>query len=367
VPAVYFAVDQLGIGWGQIVRHLAGAGAATSVLLLNDHTFAYPARTRWLHGLAGSTAMVVSVVPWVVDPPAARPAALVGPYPFYYDDTWRSLVHWAAFLVILGWALASCTWREALVSRDITDPHARVGVRLVAAGTAIGLLHVAAHAAAVVVWQVGHGREQVGWEIAADTTTLSASMAVIILGVLWARLRYAAEDVRTRRDVRLLKDHWAHLISVIPEVSPWPQATARPAGTPEQLHWQRSRLATEIHDASRALVALVPETVQDRIAGRIAAAGLHGHQAVAATEHVCLHLAIQARRAGQTVTRTGREPRLYADDSAQAARAIARRLRVVRRRRIKQLIRHVLHEESHASGQSPVRPPARPQPQDALP
>jgi hypothetical protein len=27
----------------------------------------------------------------------------------------------------------------------------------------------------------------------------------------------------------------------------------------------------------------------------------------------------------------------------------------------------VLHEESHASGQSPVRPPARPQPQDALP
>ncbi|MDQ1286791.1 MAG: hypothetical protein QG622_356 [Actinomycetota bacterium] len=342
VPALYFAAENLfGPGWGMVIRHLTGVGASVSVLLMADHTFPSSDRLRLLHGTAGLASFAGCVLPWLVDPPATVPDALRDE-PFYYDPTWRSGVHWAAFLVLLGWALAHNAVRCHRSAGGIPDPRVRTGVRLVGLGAASGLAYVTARGATVVAWLSGRGPGTVRYENNVDAVTLGPCLFVIILGLLWNRLLGARDLAVARRDVRVLKGHWRRLVAVLPEVSPWPGSTARAAADPDEVHWQRARLVVEIYDAVRALTSLVPEPLQDEVAARVAASGLTGRNAVAATEHICLELAIAAHAAGATAPQTHREPRLHAEDSAAAARTVARRLRALERSRVRRVVRTVL-------------------------
>jgi hypothetical protein len=344
VPEIYFSLeDHLGPGWGMVLRHLTGVGAATGVLLMADNALSSPARLRRLHRIAGVAALAGCTLPWLVHPPEAVPGALRGE-PFYYDPTWRSAVHWTAFLTILGWALADNSVRCFRARRGLTDPRVRTGTLLVGTGTAVGLLYVAVRGATVVAWLAGYGPGLVGVENLQDAVTLGPSLAAIILGLLWNRILNTGEMALARRDVSLLTKRWTRLTAVLPEVSPWPHFSSRPARSPDHLRWQRTRLVVEIYDAMRVLIALVPQTVEDRVAAQVADHGLTGLRAVAAVEHISLELAIMAHETGRAGHEAYREPRLHAPDSASAARTIARRLRALERRRVRKVVRAVLED-----------------------
>jgi len=338
VRSVYAEVDaDLGPGWATVLTHSAGLVAAVGVLQILHHLLGHPAAARRRSLVAGAVALAVAALPWIVDPPAAVPPSLAG-ITTYYDPTWRSALHWTAFLAFLAVALATAAdqnWRHA---RDVDDPMVRHGMLLLGTGNALGLGYVVAHGTAVVAWLAGHGDALVPLDTLADVATLGPSLTLIVLGAAYEPVGRRREVVAVRNRLRVLRPCWEELSGALPEVSPWPDAVRRPTRDRDQLRWQQGRMITESYDALRRLSGYVAVGEHARITARVAGAGLAGRRADAAVQHLCRAAALHAHTAGRRPIEEHWEPSIPAQDPAAAAEAFARQLRTARRRRVRRVV-----------------------------
>jgi hypothetical protein len=138
-------------------------------------------------------------------------------------------------------------------------------------------------------------------------------------------------DVRqeTWERVEILRSHWLRVISVVPEVSPWPAALRRPPATDEALVWQQQRLVTEICDAERLVAGYLRPDVRDGVRDLVASAGLSADVADAARQRLWMILGAAALKAGQPPDGAFVAPWIPGDDSQSAATAVAARLHLV--------------------------------------
>jgi len=200
-------------GSAAIIKHVAAlfaaANTAAVVDLLLRADMPHRAGRRTWFGLGA--AAVIATAPWIIDPPAAVPTVLIHRAE-YYDTTWRSVVHWAAFLSYLCWALAVASrlcWHYRQVETHQTT---RTAVSLVGAGTTIGLGYVVEKAVTVIAWAAGRGTPAViTFDQAVEAVVLACSVSLIAIGTGWeaghvwlSRRRYQHECRRARRDVQPL-------------------------------------------------------------------------------------------------------------------------------------------------------------------
>lgn len=205
VEAVYRAVeDVVGTpGSAAVIKHgfalfaAANTAAVVGSLLPPDARARNPRRT-WA-GFA--IALAVSVLPWLIDPPTTLAPSLAHRAE-YYDDTWRSLLNWGAFLGYLGWALwvaSRLCWRFRRVEEHAPT---RTAVTLVGAGTTIGLGYIVEKTITVLGWLSGHGPALVEFDQAAEAAVLALSVSLIAIGTAyeaaWDRVADRQRDRRLR-------------------------------------------------------------------------------------------------------------------------------------------------------------------------
>ncbi len=338
-----------GPGWATVACHSAGLIGAVAVLDLLHDLLEGSRRTRLVNSTLGVAALTTAALPWIIAPPRGVPAALV-PYPTYYDFTWRSALHWSAFLAYLGWALASTSFCCARHARgDDVVPRGRTGLRLISAGTAVGLLYVAGHGLVELAWWHHRGAPLARFDAVMDAVTLGPAIATIALGAVWQPL-CAIKDTAigrravwvTRRRLKVLRPYWELMVAAMPDLSPFPEFVRDPEASPDRLGWQQARIVTEIYDAMRRLVPYVTDEDREMIRIEVARHHLHGRDARAAVDHICTRLSVRRRATAAPPAGTAREPVLPAANTAAAAARVADDLRRVHRRRVARTVTVVL-------------------------
>lgn len=195
VEAVYHRVEQATgvVGGAAVVKHgfalLAAASTAAVVQALRPGSAERLRQGRpwiWL-----VPAILVLIAPWLLSPPRQLAPALTGRAE-WYDTTWRSPLHWAAFLAYLGWALwgaARISWKFRKVE---TDGPTRTAVTLVGIGTTVGLGYIVEKAITVGAWLSGNGPAFTVFDQVAEACVLAASVSLIAIGTgyeaAWNRL-----------------------------------------------------------------------------------------------------------------------------------------------------------------------------------
>jgi len=340
-----------GPGWATVVCHAAGLAAAFGVLELLNALLGGSHGTRLANAVLGAAALATSALPWALNPPSAVPAALVG-NPTYYDSTWRSALHWSAFLGYLGWSLASASFSCARYARggDV-PPRVRPGMLLVSVGTGVGLLYAVGHGLVELAWWHHRGAPLARFDAAMDAVTLGPAIILIALGAVWKSLCAVGDAIgerhfawATRRRLGVLRPYWESLVEAMPDVSSFPDLVRDPNVSPERLSWQQARLITEIYDAMRRLVPYVTDEDRRVVRAKVAEHGLRGDDARAATDYICIRLSLQRRCSGAAPVGTAHEPELPAINTAAAATRVVADLRRIRRRRIARTLTVVSQE-----------------------
>lgn len=273
VEGVYRAVEEtLGSpGSAAVIKHgfalfaAANTVAVVGSLLARDAPARNPGRT-WA-GFA--IALAVSILPWLVDPPTTLAPSLAHRAE-YYDPTWRSGLHWAAFLGYLGWTLwvaSRLCWRFRRV-----EAHAptRAAVTLVGLGTTIGLGYIAEKAVTVLGWLSGHGPALVEFDQAAEAVVLALSVSLIAIGTAYEAGWNRLDRRRCDRQLRAVRKDLAPFVAQLRRE--FTDIETPVAMTPAE------RLVAEvavIHEGLRRLTAYAQPPEDDAPPGACAV-GLHG-------------------------------------------------------------------------------------------
>lgn len=245
------------VGSAAVVKHtlalLSAACVATAgieALAPADTTVTW--RTRRATWTALALATAISVAPWIIDRPHQLGPALAHRSE-YFDPTWRSAVHWGAYLAYLGWALATSA-RACWRFRAATPSSApRTALTLVGIGTALSLTYIAEKAIIVALW-IGHdGAGTVLADQVAETIIVLVALPLIALGCAYEPLADVVAELRRRREYR----HAAR------QLAPFAQRTTREF---PHIGTSLARAADEhviaataaIHEALRQLTAYVP-------------------------------------------------------------------------------------------------------------
>ncbi|MCW2539640.1 MAG: hypothetical protein JWN95_1365 [Frankiales bacterium] len=205
VEPVYRAVDNAAgtPGAAALVKHAAALFAAANTASIVATLVGAKPRNQQRARLAMAVALMLSVVPWLIRPPAAVPPSLLQRAE-YYDSTARGLVHWMAFLSYLGWTLwiaSRICWRFRRIE---SNRDSRIGVTMVGAGTTIGLGYVAEKTLTEVAWASGHGPAFVLFDQTAEAIILAASVSLIAVGTA-----YQAATTRIAQRIGHHRDHAA--------------------------------------------------------------------------------------------------------------------------------------------------------------
>lgn len=194
------------VGSAAVVKHMLALLSAACVATAGIEALA-PAgtattwRTRRATWIALALATVISVAPWVIDrPPQLAPA--LAHRSEYFDPTWRSTIHWSAYLAYLGWALATSA-RACWRFRAATPSSApRTALTLVGIGTALSLSYIAEKAIIVALW-IGHdGPGTVMVDQVAETVIVLVALPLIALGCAYEPLADIVDELRRRRRYR---------------------------------------------------------------------------------------------------------------------------------------------------------------------
>lgn len=255
VEGVYREVEQLvgTPGAAALIKHgaalFAAANTAAVVGTLLPRAEPHNHRRPWV-GLAA--ALVLSAAPWVISSPTHVPAALANRAE-YYDPTWRSAVHWLAFLGYLGWSLwvaASICWRFRRVEEHAPT---RTAVTLVGLGTTIGGGYILEKAITVIAWLAGYGAHTVELDQAAEAAVLASSVSLIAIGTAYEA---AMERIYARRREQDFRRVWRGLRPLVDQLErEYPDIQAPGSLTPPE---RVVASVAMIHEALKRLTAYAP-------------------------------------------------------------------------------------------------------------
>ncbi|MGF1425712.1 MAB_1171c family putative transporter [Kitasatospora sp. LaBMicrA B282] len=193
------------------------------------------------------------------------------------------------FETYLGVVMAIAGWLFWSNSRHAGAATLRVGLRVLAAGTAVGFLYAALRivqmTTAIVAPHATPPHKLVN-------DTFWVAVALIVTGNTIPACGVAARSLRDRRHLRELRPLWATLTTQVPEI-----VLHSPKGQSPRLRLHR--LAIEIRDASLALTLYAPDQVHGRAIEAARARGLSGDELDAMVEAMTLHAAYRAKSAGR--------------------------------------------------------------------
>ena len=246
------------VGSGAVTKHAltlisaaSVAVASTEALVPHDGT---PSRLRrrvpWMGLIA---ALTVSITPWIVDPPHRLSTALATRAE-YFDGTWRSAVHWAAYLTYLGWALALATracWRFRSAA---SESAARKAFTYVGVGTAVSLTYVIEKAVIVAAWLGGHGSAVVVFDEASEVGICLVGLPLIALGCSYEPLSARLAEIRRQAEFRRAVREITPFAEQAYQVFPYMRTSFASSQPDEQL----VAAVAAIHEALRQLTCYHP-------------------------------------------------------------------------------------------------------------
>jgi hypothetical protein len=211
--------------------------------------------------------------------------------------------YWLAYLAYLAFALvdvARLSWTYATIAGG---GYLGVGLRMLAAGSAFGLLYAGNKALFLALR---------GWtDVEASYVSahfsriaIAACFSLVAVGTTlpsWGpRLQRIGEWILRYRTHRRLYRLWTTLQAVSPEIAlTRPQSAIIDALSPRDLHFRLYRRVIEIRDGQLALRPYMNPAVRPIALGAAASAGLTGNDLAAAAEAAVLVAAIRAKTAGQ--------------------------------------------------------------------
>ncbi len=306
IGPIYRAVEgAVGIiGSAAVLRHGIAVLAALAVLVLVSGLSGVPtSRRRTAEVGLCILALTVMTVPFVVAPPAGVGAALVGRTE-YYDATWRSGVHWAAYLAYMAWAVGgAAVFCHRLLVHAAPGP-VRSGLILVRAGTGTGLIYLFLKACVVVAWITGFGPSTVAFDYPAEVALLSVALSLIAVGSAYEAVarqaRRALTWARLVRTLWTLYPLWQILQTNAPHITRLPPEEIRRLDLAplDTLSIHLVDRAVEIRDGLLDLRAYAPAAARDRAERAAVTAGEDERSATAIAEAVGLAIALHAKAAG---------------------------------------------------------------------
>lgn len=296
VQAVYRALERLtGLpGSAALSIHALTVLAAVAARALHDSLDVHrpPGLDRRSVLWAGAALLVMGTA-YALAPPAAVPAALAHRAE-YYDDTAATAVVWAAYLLYLNWSLAGMFSATRRFAAQAQPGPTRTGLRLGAAGIAVGFGYVALKVVVVTGWLSGHGRDLVGWDAAGEAVVLTCCLLLIATGSAYEALSAAAtrwsRAQARRRSLRRLS--W--LSRLLAHTSPGAQYRL-PARDDHQRLIVR---VTDIRDAQRTLRAHTPPQARPDALRAARAAGHPDELAEDLADAAALELARRTKARG---------------------------------------------------------------------
>lgn len=281
-----------------LIKHLSGILAAAAVLsFVNDMS---ERRTPGLKGVRLHTAVPVTA--------AAAITALffVTPQPFEADDLltdyahdWRITAYGAVWTAYLSAALFSATRLCRRWGRQSGTGLLGYGLRCTGIGTAIGMVYAAHRIAALLLRHFDRNPVPAQLDDRISDLLLLGSLLFILTGSTLPALQRLRQWSRNYRDLLFLHPLWYSLTEAVPSVRLDP-----PCGRAAErlhlrgVHVRLYRRTIEIRDAILALSDHAPGALRDRARSHVAASGLTGAQAEAATEACWLAAACEARLRG---------------------------------------------------------------------
>ncbi|MEW1660638.1 MAB_1171c family putative transporter [Streptomyces sp. NPDC093707] len=241
-------------------------------------------RIRKPHRILAALAMIALIVLFAQVPMAEE----VDDFYHAYAGHWGATAYSAVFIGYLGIVMAVGTWLFWSYSRHTDATSLRVGLRLLATGTAAGLTYTTAR------------MEQMLSRLHCATPLLDADLinniewaaiALILAGNTLPACGVAIRSIRDRRALRAVRPLWESLTSQVPDVV----LTAQPGEGPRlRLH----RLIIEVRDSCRALAPYADETVRECAIQNAQAQGLEGDHLKTMAEALTLRAAHAAKAAG---------------------------------------------------------------------
>lgn len=307
-PAYDVMESALGVpGGAAVAKHVLALGAAAGVLLLLRGLTGSTEGARRLSVLAG-LALAAMLAPLFLDHQADVPLELEQRAEFY-ASSWSWVVHWAAFLLYLSWALAGATRMCSQYGRHAPAGPLRTGLRLVGLGTTVGFGYVALKVTVVVAGFFVLSPLLVGIDQAGEAAILGCSVILIAVGsgyeALALRWSTLAGYVAMRRSMRRLYPLWKDLYEAVPYIALSPGASGSLLSAPLSTRDRLYRRVMEIRDGLLALRPYAHPEVRSRALAAATAAGRCGADADAVAEAVWLKVALRARMRGAAAAPSG--------------------------------------------------------------
>lgn len=244
--------------------------------------------------LWAGAALLVMAAAYALAPPAAVPAALAHRAE-YYDDTAATALVWAAYLLYLSWALAGMFSATRRFADQAQPGPTRTGLRLGAAGIAVGFGYVALKVVVIAGWLYGHGPALVHLDATCEALVLTCCLLLIAVGSAYEVLSATAAGVSQSRARRRSLRRLSRLANLLKQSSPGAQYRL-----PAQDDHQRLILrVTDIRDAQRTLRGHTSPVMREHAFRAAQAAGNPPEHAGDLADAAALELARRGKARGQ--------------------------------------------------------------------
>jgi hypothetical protein len=239
----------------------------------------------------GATVVFPFSAPGIIAPDGSRD------YISAQYGNWAGTTHLALYLLTMGAALAPSALLCWTVARRTTDRLFRICMRLMAAGAAVGAIYPLYRLSYLVC-----GFADWSYPLPEGVFHLGGSliqMATLLLVMAGSSVRLAEQSRRIRkrrRGILALRPLWEDMVSVLPQNVISERLKSVPSRREERYNIRDlyGRLDTRIVDISDGSFELLPWISADLYQAALAqarAAGLHGREARAAREALCLRVA----------------------------------------------------------------------------
>lgn len=197
------------------------------------------------------------------------------------------LAYLLIYLCYLGVAMADALLMAARYARHTPSRYLRLGMRLIAAGSAVGLVYVAHKIGLTVLRYIDVPTGKA--EVASPALAITASLLLVIGSTIGTWGPGVQERIAAWRSLRRLRPLWEPLREAFPEI------VLKSAG---DVRTRQYRRVIEIGDGQLRLRPYQDPALPGRATALASAAGLTGHELRATVQAAVLAAALTAKKAG---------------------------------------------------------------------
>lgn len=299
-PSIWTNVDAK-LGVPNLAGMLAQCGAVS--IAMSEQAVVLAWRDPWRKArrqiLLRTGALIAILTAMAVLYGLSVPAMVDNPVDFAVNSA--HIPTYAAYLAVylFGFIVGSIeaarlSWRYSYLARR---GWLRLGLRIAATGSALGLVYAAARAADIVAG-LTHS-SGIGWEVVAEFGAGIGDLALLVGWTIptWGpSLSRWVSGMRDHRTYRRLVPLWRAMCDVVPAVALDPPTPRRGRGLPD-LEYRLYRMVIEIRDARLALDRFIDRDEIGAVRARATARRLTGVRLDAAVEAATIVLAIRRQQA----------------------------------------------------------------------